>query len=94
MMRIPKNNVAVCRQKTKPETSLTCSEGSSATDQNESKEPEQIFCSESCWLTSKETMRILKVSSCELMHRRERGELPFKKKGNSYLYNIETNDII
>tara|TARA_R110000765_G_scaffold61677_3_gene119351 strand:- start:7432 stop:7581 length:150 start_codon:yes stop_codon:yes gene_type:complete len=35
---------------------------------------------------SKETMKSLKVSSCELMHLRVRGKLKFIKKGNAYFY--------
>ena len=35
---------------------------------------------------SKETMKNLKVSSCELMHLRVSGKLRFMKKGNSYFY--------
>lgn len=38
------------------------------------------------WLSSKEIKIQLKISGCELMHRRERGELEFKKVGNAYLY--------
>ncbi|GIU15814.1 MULTISPECIES: hypothetical protein [unclassified Shewanella] len=40
----------------------------------------------SLWLTSKEAMKHLGLSGCELMHKRERGELTFKKQGNAYLY--------
>lgn len=38
------------------------------------------------WLTSAEVKKILRISDCELMHRRERGELVFQKKGNAYFY--------
>jgi hypothetical protein len=38
------------------------------------------------WLTSDEARQLLKVSSCELMHLRDAGELPFRKKGNAFLY--------
>ena len=38
------------------------------------------------WLSSKEAMKHLKVSGCELMHRRERGELKFEKRGRAYFY--------
>lgn len=41
------------------------------------------------WLTSKETQKALKISGCELMHRRESGELKFKKVGNAYFYLID-----
>ncbi len=43
------------------------------------------------WLTSKEIKVQLKVSGCELMHLREKGELEFKKDGNSYLYKLPKN---
>jgi hypothetical protein len=36
--------------------------------------------------TSKETMKALKVTSCELMHLREKGKLEYVKKGNAYFY--------
>jgi len=38
------------------------------------------------YLNSKETMKTLKVSSCELMHLRTAGKLKFIKKGNAYFY--------
>jgi hypothetical protein len=38
------------------------------------------------YLSSKEMMEELKVSSCDLMHLRTEGKLKFIKKGNSYLY--------
>lgn len=40
------------------------------------------------WLTSKEIKRELKISSCELMHRRVSNELIFKKVGNAYFYKL------
>jgi len=40
------------------------------------------------WFSSKEIKTELKVSGCELMHRRERGELEFKKLGNAYFYKL------
>jgi hypothetical protein len=43
---------------------------------------------ESEWLTSKEIKIQLNVSGCELMHRREKGELEFKKVGNAYFYKL------
>ena len=44
------------------------------------------------WLASAEAKKKLKVSDCELMHKRQRGELVFQKKGNAYLYYFEEND--
>jgi hypothetical protein len=44
------------------------------------------------WLTSKETQKLLKVSDCELMHLRVSGKLIFKKKGNTYYYQIEQSN--
>ena len=38
------------------------------------------------YLSSKETMKELKVSSCDLMHMREAGKLKYIKKGNAYFY--------
>lgn len=43
------------------------------------------------WLSSKETQQRLKISGCELMHRRESGKLAFKKQGNAYCYFIKAN---
>jgi hypothetical protein len=40
------------------------------------------------WLTSKEVEKQLRISSCELMHLREAGKLPFRKKGNAFFYKI------
>lgn len=40
------------------------------------------------WLSSKEAQKALKVSSCELMHLRVVGKLPYKKQGNAYFYQI------
>ena len=37
------------------------------------------------WLSSKEAMKHLKISGCELMHRRERGELKFEKRAGIFL---------
>lgn len=41
---------------------------------------------ETKYSNSKETMKSLKVSSCELMHMRVSGKLKFVKKGNAYFY--------
>lgn len=41
------------------------------------------------YLSSKETMKELKVSSCHLMHLRESGKLKYVKKGNAYFYENE-----
>ncbi|QHI36737.1 hypothetical protein IMCC3317_21070 [Kordia antarctica] len=38
------------------------------------------------FLSSKETMKKLKISSCELMHLRVEGKINFVKKGNAYFY--------
>jgi hypothetical protein len=38
------------------------------------------------WISSTEMRKRLKVSACELMHRRVRGELAFKKVGKAYFY--------
>ncbi|MBB1361053.1 hypothetical protein H5125_02630 [Shewanella sp. SR44-4] len=41
------------------------------------------------WLNSKDTMRLLKISSCHLMHMRQAGKIKHKKQGNSFWYLIE-----
>lgn len=41
------------------------------------------------WFSSKEAMKQLGISGCELMHKRLNGELVFKKKGNAYLYRLD-----
>jgi hypothetical protein len=38
------------------------------------------------WLSSDEARKLLGISSCELMHLRESGHLPFKKRGSAFLY--------
>ena len=38
------------------------------------------------YLSSKEAMKVVKVSSCDLMHMREAGKLKYIKKGNAYYY--------
>ncbi len=38
------------------------------------------------YLSSKETMKELKISSCDLMHLRQAGKLKYTKKGNAYFY--------
>jgi len=38
------------------------------------------------WLSSEEARKRLQVSSCELMHLREAGDLNFEKHGNAFLY--------
>lgn len=40
------------------------------------------------WLSSKEAKKVLKVSSCELMHLRVSGKLSYKKQGNAFFYQI------
>ncbi|MCX2767123.1 hypothetical protein [Pseudoalteromonas sp. B530] len=44
------------------------------------------------WLTSKQTQKLLKISGCELMHRRERGQLKYQKRGRAYYYYFEHVD--
>ncbi len=38
------------------------------------------------WLRSGEARKVLRVSTCQLMHLREAGEIRFRKSGNAYLY--------
>jgi Zn-finger protein len=45
------------------------------------------------WLTSKEAKKRLKISDCELMHRRESGKLIFKKVGRAFYYFIEDEKV-
>ena len=40
-------------------------------------------------LTSKEVMKKLKISACDLMHLREEGKLRAEKKGNAYMYSLK-----
>jgi hypothetical protein len=44
------------------------------------------------WLKSKDAMKALRISSCDLMHLRVEGKLNFKKEGNHFLY--RKNDIV
>lgn len=43
------------------------------------------------WFSSSEAREKLRISSCELMHLREAGQLRFKKQGNAFLY--AANDV-
>jgi hypothetical protein len=45
---------------------------------------------EPMWHTSTEIRKLLKISGCHLMHMRERGELKFRKIGNTYFYQLPT----
>ncbi|TRX56700.1 helix-turn-helix domain-containing protein [Thalassomonas sp. M1454] len=45
------------------------------------------------WLTSKEVMKALKITSCQLMHLRVSGKIKFKKIGNAYYYLVEENSL-
>ena len=40
------------------------------------------------WLNSQDTKKALKISDCQLMHKRLAGKLKFKKVGNAYFYLI------
>ncbi len=40
------------------------------------------------YVNSKETMKLLKVKSCDLMHMRVSGKLEYIKKGNAYFYKV------
>jgi hypothetical protein len=52
--------------------------------------PDYLFENQnSVWVTSKEAKKYLKITSCELMHRRESSRIPFRKKGNAYEYLID-----
>ncbi|MFC0116924.1 hypothetical protein ACFFK7_03155 [Pseudoalteromonas xiamenensis] len=42
------------------------------------------------WLTSKQTQKYLKISGCQLMHKREHGELKFEKRGNAFFYYFDS----
>tara|TARA_R110002049_G_scaffold285698_4_gene467051 strand:+ start:209908 stop:210510 length:603 start_codon:yes stop_codon:yes gene_type:complete len=48
--------------------------------------PRLTEASNEVWLRSEEVRKRLKLTTCELAHMREAGELPFKKQGNAYLY--------
>lgn len=41
---------------------------------------------EELWLNSKDVLKALKISSCELCHLRQAGKLQFQKRGNAFLY--------
>ncbi len=38
------------------------------------------------WLSSAEIKKQLKISDCQLMHKRVAGQLEFKKEGRRFLY--------
>jgi hypothetical protein len=51
--------------------------------------PRLVHADDSPWLRSDEVRSILKLSTCELAHKREAGELTFIKQGNAYLYRLD-----
>ena len=46
----------------------------------------RLKSNEEQWFKSAEIRKLLKLSTCELAHKRDAGELEFKKNGNAYLY--------
>ena len=42
------------------------------------------------WLSSKESQKLAKLKSCDLMHHRLQGKLEFEKRGNAYFYSKES----
>ncbi len=40
------------------------------------------------WVRSAEARKVLKLSTCDLAHKRESGEIEARKVGNSYLYKL------
>ena len=41
------------------------------------------------WLSSAEARAIMRLSTCDLTHLRESGNVRFRKKGNAYLYSVD-----
>lgn len=46
------------------------------------------------YFTSKEMKKLLSLSDCHLMHEREKGNLPFIKKGNQFLYEVDDETLV
>lgn len=46
------------------------------------------------YFTSKEMKKLLSLSDCHLMHEREKGNLPFIKKGNRFLYKVDDEMLV
>lgn len=42
------------------------------------------------FLSSEETKKKLKISSCKLMHLRQEGKIEFIKKGRGYYYKVKS----
>ena len=42
-------------------------------------------------LSSTDIKATLKISDCDLMHLRERGQLSFEKRGRAYFYDLPSN---
>jgi hypothetical protein len=40
------------------------------------------------WLRSSDARKIIKASSCDLSHMRQKGKIRYRKEGNAYLYNL------
>jgi len=47
--------------------------------------------SRSNWVRSAEARKTLKLSTCDLAHKRDSGEIESKKVGNAYLYKLPTD---
>ncbi len=47
---------------------------------------------QSKWVRSAEARKALKLSTCDLAHKREAGEIESKKVGNAYLYKLPSED--
>lgn len=52
------------------------------------KEATQHASPDGSWVRTKDAMKLLKVSSCDLCHLREQGKIEFKKQGNAYFYRV------
>ena len=55
----------------------------------ESRPTDDPVESSELWVRSKDACKLLKLSTCELMHARESGKIPFKKIGNAFLYLVD-----
>jgi hypothetical protein len=42
------------------------------------------------WLTSVDARKAFRLTTCELAHLRESGQLEFRRKGNAFLYQVES----
>ncbi len=71
---------------------VDCSRIGRASYWNEQVIPRLTSVASEAWVRSDEARKQLKLSTCDLAHMREAGEIEFKKEGNSFLYKVHGDE--